>query len=490
MLNPVYINNLNEIVAINPYNFVRLDEDIILITTYTGNYIYLTNEEFKKFRVFDWDEELYKKLVDKGIVITKENQKKLVYNLFHEIVRGRLCRFFVFSITRRCNQACLYCHAGSSELNLNSSKYDMDETTAKKMLEFIGEIPYKKGERITLVTEGGEPLIKFDLLQFIYDEKKKIEKDRKINIHLTLATNLTLMDEDIANTFMKWTKNRDFSFCSSLEGPKKLHDKVRPFKNGSGTYETVVYWIEYFKKMGHTVPLMSTITKYHIELCTPRELLEEYYKLGQRHYFFKIFRPSGTGLKKINKLRAEPEALAKYWIEMIEESIKMYKEGKPISERITNIFVTNIESPARISMCYRRPCGAGFDIISFDESGNVIGCDSLRSISHRHTLGKLGIDNYYSILNKALGMYFGKSIKENNIICQTCPFLPYCNICFAEPYGFSRNTWYIESKKYCIPNYKILKYLFFLKYKQPEKYKILVEYAKRYNRSSCKLPSY
>lgn len=491
MISPVFIKNLNEIIGINPYKFIYLDDDTVLLTSYTGNYVYLTKEEFKKLRVFDLDKELYDKLVNAGIIITQKNFKRLVRNLSIKTVLSRLSRLFVYSITRRCNQACLYCHAGCPEVKNNVKKFDMDEDIAKQMLEFIGSIPYHVNERIALHTEGGEPLLKFDLIQFIYNGKKKIEKEKKIKIRMCVVTNLTLMDEDIAKTFIEWKKNRDFSFCSSLEGPKELHDKLRPFKNGKGTYETVTYWVEYFKKeYNYIVPLLSTITKYHIEMCTPRELLEEYYKLGQSYYFFKIFRASGIGLKKFQELSCSPEILSDYWIKMIEETIKMYKEGKPISERRTNIFVANIETPVRISMCERRPCGAGLNMIAFDENGNILGCDTLRSLAHRHTIGKLKINDYYSVLNKSLCMYFGNKIEDSSIICQNCVFAPYCNTCLPEPYGIFKNTWHIESKKYCIPYYEVFKYLFFLKHKHPEKYKILVKYAKNYDRKVCITPCY
>jgi len=491
MISPVFIKNLNEIIGINPYKFIYLDDDTVLLTSYTGNYVYLTKEEFKKFRIFDLDKELYDKLVNAGIIITRKNFKRLVRNLSIKTVLSKLCRFFVYSITRRCNQACLYCYAGSPEIKNNVKKFDMDEDIAKQMLEFIGSIPYRAGDKIILVTEGGEPLLKFDLIQFIYNEKKKIEQEKKVKIRMGIVTNLTLMDEDIAKTFMEWVKNKDFSFCSSLEGPKELHDKLRPFKNGKGTYETVTYWVEYFKKeYNYTVPLMSTVTKYHVEMCTPRELLEEYYKWNQSHYFFKIFNLCGTGLKKFHELSCSPEILSDYWIKMIEETIKMYKEGKPISERRTNIFVANIESPRRSSLCERKPCGAGLNMIAFDESGNILPCDTLRSLAHRHTIGKLKTNDYYYVLNKSLGMWFSKMIEDVNIICQNCVFSPYCNICLSDTYGLFKNTWHIESKKYCLPYYKVFKYLFLLKYKYPQKYKILVEYAKKYNKKISTAPCY
>ena len=471
MISPVFIKNLNEIIGINPYKFIYLDDDTVLLTSYTGNYVYLTKEEFKKFRIFDLDKELYDKLVNAGIIITRKNFKRLVRNLSIKTVLSKLCRFFVYSITRRCNQACLYCYAGSPEIKNNVKKFDMDEDIAKQMLEFIGSIPYRVNERIAIHTEGGEPLLKFDLIQFIYNEKKKIEQEKKVKIRMGIVTNLTLMDEDIAKTFMEWVKNKDFSFCSSLEGPKELHDKLRPFKNGKGTYETVTYWVEYFKKeYNYTVPLMSTVTKYHVEMCTPRELLEEYYKWNQSHYFFKIFNLCGTGLKKFHELSCSPEILSDYWIKMIEETIKMYKEGKPISERMTNTFVTNIESSVR-GCCFSKPCGGGLSVIHFSENGNITKCGPTKSIFY-YILGKLGVDNYFSVLNYSVSINFFRMIKDCYVLCSNCPFNPYCNICVAVFHS-------PESKKYCKVYFEVFKYLFFLKYKYPQKYKILVEYAKK-----------
>jgi len=414
----------------NEYFSFPLDLNNILITTRHGGWTILSDKEYKiiKSNELNPHSELFKNLERAGIILTKRSIEKVIQDLRKEnSFLFTPTAYHVISVTNKCNFNCLYCHPEAGP-----QKDEMSEETAKKVLDFIFSIPIAND--LQIIIEGGEPLLKWDLIKFIFKIAKKRAKQKKLKLHFSFTTNLSLMTDEIAKEIAEMGINP----CVSLDGPKDLHNKQRPFIGGEGSYEKVIYWTnrlkEKYKIKIYAIPVITSISlKYG-----PEAIINEYLKFGQDTIFLKPFRASGRALINLPKLIMKPEDFYNFWKRGVEYCISLNQQGIKIRELDTSYFITNILTPYRPSMCHRMPCGAGISILSYNCDGTINSCDSARGMRFLD-LGYVNKDNYSTIRSRAFSL-ISSSINLSPF-CSSCPFMAYCRHCLADTSGSFQCNW-------------------------------------------------
>lgn len=144
----------------------------------------------------------------------------------------RLLRFYV---TSKCNMMCKYCF----ERNKHNDK-DMSLETVKDGLEafssFLRENNKEDYKLIKVNFFGGEPLIRFDLIENSYKYIHKIIDPHGKDLKITINTNGTLLDDKK----IEWIVKNRIHVYLSIDGLKAQNDKNRVFKNGQGTFDTII----------------------------------------------------------------------------------------------------------------------------------------------------------------------------------------------------------------------------------------------------------
>lgn len=130
------------------------------------------------------------------------------------------------AVTTDCFFDCEYCF-------VKKDRRTMTLETAKKALDLImSRPPCDKIVRIY----GGEPLMRFDLVEEIARYARKLEKKFCKELTLTLCTNGYLLKEKYLNVL----KKHGFRYAVSIDGEKKFHDRHRGLRNKEkSVYETV-----------------------------------------------------------------------------------------------------------------------------------------------------------------------------------------------------------------------------------------------------------
>lgn len=137
-------------------------------------------------------------------------------------------------ITEECNLRCDYCIYNS----YNKEKRDhgikhMSQETAFRAIDYISNCG-KSNEEVAIAFYGGEPLIRFPLIQDCVNYAHQVLKDRKHRFSLT--TNGTLLTPFIAKYFAQ----ENFAIHVSLDGPHDIHDQYRKDKKGKGSFRDTV----------------------------------------------------------------------------------------------------------------------------------------------------------------------------------------------------------------------------------------------------------
>jgi len=420
----------------NFYRYKLYDKETrhYLITTDDSNSLFLNSSSFRQLKkgVIS-SENLYTILEEKGVIVTTNN--------FNNIVQGFKKRYsFIASgtslhivvPTHRCNMGCIYCFANSPEID-NKTIADMTDETAIEVVEFIMKSP---SELITIEFQGGEPLVAFNKIKLMVNHAKKLNNVYKKDLHLTVVSNFTLMTEEIAN----WFIDNNVSLCTSLDGPKELHNKNRPIlaKNQIeiGTHDKVAYWIKkinsiYAKKgINENINALMTITKNSLPYY--KEIIDEYVKFG-------IYMVDIRSLTKIG--RAEENGDDIYYSD--EEFLDFYKKslayidtlrsaGIFVEDRIRELYYTKVlERKPGFHTDYESPCGAVTGNITYYVDGNIYICNEALG-KEEFKVGSIK-ENWQDIFNKKeTAQTILNSLLENNVMCDRCVYKPFCGTCQVE----------------------------------------------------------
>lgn len=139
---------------------------------------------------------------------------------------------FVVVMNLDCNLACRYCFEGVRK----GKHYLSDEVTAR-FVEFVKTRDYADKDEIRIAFYGGEPLLSLDRIAGISEQIKTFAEGRGMWYVFSLVTNGVLLTPGAVKRLQPLGLR---SAKVTLDGPKEVHDAFRPFKNGAGSFDTIL----------------------------------------------------------------------------------------------------------------------------------------------------------------------------------------------------------------------------------------------------------
>jgi radical SAM protein with 4Fe4S-binding SPASM domain len=205
----------------------------------------------------------------------------------------------VWNFTNICNLKCKHCYQ-------SAGKKLPEELSLAKRLDIIDQLA--REEVLSIAFSGGEPLMDKDLWP-------AIEKAKKENMYVSIATNGTLITEKIAKRMAK--VGIDYVEISLDSVHPEKHDGFRGIE---GAWKRAVRGIKNaVAQKAYQVGLASTITR--INFNELEDLIELSIKLGTDKFFAFNFIPVGEGKNLINLDLTPPmrekmlNTLYKYYLE-------------------------------------------------------------------------------------------------------------------------------------------------------------------------------
>lgn len=463
---------------LNSYLFHKFDDEHILITVDHGGWVVLNKKEFNllRYNKINEDSSLKNLLEEKGIIITKRNREKILNGIrdkYEHTCRGTNLHIIV--PTLRCNHRCVYCHAKSR--GPDEKEYDMDEETAKATVDFIFQTAARA---ITIEFQGGEPLLNFPIIKFIHKYSQEINRKHKKVIKYIIVTNLTAMTPEIKQYLIK----NKIAICTSLDGPKELHDKNRCYLCGKSSYDEVVKKIKELRKdFGFSA--LPTITKESLKY--PKEIINEYVKLGFNGIMSRNLNYAGFAKEMWQKIGYSAEEFLEFWKKSFDYVLELNRKGVYFSDsKIVSILQRILSNRQRDFTCFGAPCGAIVGQLSYDYNGDIRTCDEARSFDI-FKLGNVKTHSYKDIILEAKDFIGLTSCVAS--MCDACVFRPYCGSCVVATWGAQGNVISKLAQDHeCKIRGGMLKYIFKKLIFSPEDRKVLLGwYNKRYARKAKNL---
>ena len=169
-------------------------------------------------------------LKEEGTLFTEDVYRDYVFDFKS---RKTVVKALCLHIAHDCNLGCKYCFAEEGEYK--GRRALMSFEVGKKALDFLIA---NSGTRTNLEVDffGGEPLMNFDVVKQLVAYGREQEKKHNKKFRFTLTTNGVLLDDDIIEFANKEMSN----VVLSLDGRKEVHDRMRPTRNGKGSYDLIV----------------------------------------------------------------------------------------------------------------------------------------------------------------------------------------------------------------------------------------------------------
>ncbi|MDR0963536.1 MAG: thioether cross-link-forming SCIFF peptide maturase [Clostridium sp.] len=169
-------------------------------------------------------------LVKAGLLFSQESYQEVVTDFVNrQTVTKALC----LHVSHDCNLACRYCFAKEGEYH--GERGMMSEQVGKAAIDYL--IAHS-GNRINLEVDffGGEPLMNFELVKELVAYGRSKEKEYNKRFRFTLTTNGVLLTDEV----MAFCNQEISNMVFSLDGRKEVHDRMRPFRGGQGSFDVVL----------------------------------------------------------------------------------------------------------------------------------------------------------------------------------------------------------------------------------------------------------
>ena len=359
-------------------------------------------------------EELERELIDKKIFLSYEGEdEQIISRLRHNAPQPDV-NLAYFILSEHCNLACKYCFVGSDACGQGiSSTKDMTPEIAEKALDVFARQLEQSSEDYTeyesnIIFFGGEPLLKFDVLEYVARRVKELSESRPVlrNTSLAVITNGTLLNEE---RILKLDA-MGVAVSISIDGFTEQANSMRVDKQGNETFERVVQVLETYKRLEVDPPSLSvTLTERTIEdLPSMLKLVGDY---GVRGFGYNVL------------LKREDEDGGEYYeaaSQFIIDSFLALREHGVYEDRIMRKLNAFAHSRVHFSDCGATSGGQ----ILFAPDGRIGICQGLMSESENY-VADIWDDDFIANEHPAWKAWSGLTAIHNDE-CLSCEALGIC----------------------------------------------------------------
>lgn len=356
-----------------------------------------------------------RQLMENGQLFTKD-----VYeNAIGEFTKNRkpVVKALCLHVAHDCNLSCKYCFAQEGEYH--GDRAIMSLEVGKRALDMLVEC---SGSRQNLEVDffGGEPLMNWNLCKELVAYGREIEKKADKKFRFTLTTNGVLLNDEV----MDFCNREMGNVVLSIDGRPEVHDKMRPFPSGKGSYDLIIPKFQKFAESRNQEKyyVRGTFTHYNLDFAKDVLHLAD---LG-----FKQISVEPVVAPESADYRIRPEDvpyLCSQYDYLADEIIRREKEGRGF-----NFFHFMIDMTGGPCV-YKRlsGCGSGTEYLAVTPWGDLYPCHQFVGEEDF----KMG-DVWTGVTNTQLRDSFG----QVNVYAR-----PACRECFARFYcsgGCAANAWH------------------------------------------------
>ncbi len=413
---------------LSPFRFSQLDSSRYIVTNDVGEYVVLPREELLAFvnRTLPADRASYKALKSRHFMF--DGRSRVALDLLALKYRTRaehLASFtglHIFVVTLRCDHSCQYCQVSRQAEGV--ADFDMTREHADRALEFTFRSP---SPSIKIEFQGGEPLLHFELIRYIVERARELNKTHGRNLQFVIASNLSRLSADV----LSFCREQGVLLSTSLDGPESLHNAQRPVR-GSNSHQRTVEAIHRARLALGPDAVSALMTTTQASMSRVEEIIDEYVRQDFHSIFLRNLSPYGFAVRQKASRRYDVEDWVGFYKRGLAHILRINDQGYPLREEFTAILLQKLLSPRGSTYVdLQSPSGIGIGAIVYNYDGAVYASDEGRMLAEMgdfsYRLGHLSRDTYESVmLSETLLSHLSDTMPEGTPMCSDCAFLPYC----------------------------------------------------------------
>lgn len=426
--------------SVLPFNFEYIGEDLVFLSNQAGFFDYLTKSQLETLIVSDSSGSPDKdRLLESKLFIASSDNEKISISAIASAMSKRLMKalnstpIFMIVPTLRCDHTCRYCQV--SRASIHAKEFDMDENNIIPMLKQIKSLssaPYK------LEIQGGEPLLRFDLVQKIYDKAVIILGEGQFEF--VIATSLSLLKDEM----LVWARSKSVHFSTSIDGSHVIHNSHRILR-GSDSFELAKRGIEKIRQCLGDSSVATVTTVTNALLPYPEDIVATHIQLGLKDIFVRPVSPYGFANNNGTD-EYDIGAFMSFYEGLLTILSKYHRQGNKLVEHSALIHLKRIFNAEYSGYAdLKSPSGVVLNSLVFNYDGRIYGSDEARMLQKSNPKIDFSLGTIQSPQFKNSQFYqsvISQSFSLSHPGCYHCAFQPYCgadpcqNISvFGEPVG-------------------------------------------------------
>jgi uncharacterized protein len=335
--------------------------DIHLFESYGGQHLFVVNGS----RLFDVEPELFASL---GAAISTNQVGEVLERigiadapLIDDVPLAPPPVYALsLAVAQKCNLGCTYCYAQQGAFGGQAKNMSLE--TANRSVDLLLS-QAGDGGKANLAFLGGEPLVNRPVIQAVTRRAAALAESRGIALTFSITTNGTLLTEADAAFF----EAHGFAVTVSLDGPRELHDQLRPYKSGAGSFDRIMRNLQPLLRQQRRMQVSArvTVTPDNIDL---RRTLDDFIAAGFHSVGFSpmLSAPGHRG-------ELQSSDLARMLDGMVDCG-RAFEERLLAGERYP--FANMVNAMREIHRGTHRPypCGAGAGYLGVSADGDLAAC--------------------------------------------------------------------------------------------------------------------
>lgn len=347
--------------------YVEINKDSFLyFNSLNDKFLLLNNEFHHLFQLSSLSEieknkpKLYKALAD-SLFIVDDDFDELVVTNYKKLKKrmDTMLYHIVVNTTLDCNLNCWYCYESKVKGSALSEK--VIEAIKKNIVYTYNKTPF-----LTLKISffGGEPFMNFHGIQEILTFSKDFCNAKKVRLIADFTTNATL----ITKSHIDFLKDFLCYFQITLDGDKKLHNRVKKFKDSKiGAYQLTMQNIY---KLSTMIPQCLMWVRVNFDARTLQkfdDILDDISDLDRKRCFLILRKVWQFPSNKI-----DPNLLMSV-----------------LQKIIDNKFYVDYYALPRTELCFAERMNQ----VLFNYDGKVFKCSTLTSFEDKNSMGYLDLES-------------------------------------------------------------------------------------------------
>ncbi len=408
------------------YRTRRLADSSLVAVSETGDLCYLADAELDLLRTdpqvlsIDRQSELLSKFFLRR---TQSPGMALLYRSRvaerHRTIRG--CpRLHIIVPTLWCEHSCKYCQVSRST---GSGGFSMSEDQIDQASDCILAA---SGTELTVEYQGGDPLLRFDLVERSMARIRSGALSAGKTVHFVIASTLHQLTPQMCDVL----KEYGTILSTSIDGPPELHNKNRPVR-GRDAYEKTAAGIELARKYLGQDSVAALMTTTRESLQCPERIVDEYVSLEMAEICLRPLSPFGFATKKRMSPGIPQHEFKLFYEKAFDRILYWNRNGVSLREGQAAVALNKLLHPIDAGYVDLQAVNGGNGaVLVYNYDGYIYPSDEARMLAEMGDtslrIGKIG-DSIINVLSSAPMLMLRKhGSSESNSSCQECAYGVFC----------------------------------------------------------------